>query len=62
MCMKVEVIPGYHRGKYLVEISRGVQHFRLDYEGSKSECEWMARMFRTAQNVNGGSKVKNRRK
>lgn len=26
----------------------GVQSFRLDYDGTKAECEWYGSMFRTA--------------
>ena len=33
---------------YTVQIEHGNQAFRLDYSGSREECQWMARMFRIA--------------
>ena len=33
---------------YTVEIKQGVQSFNLDYEGPKTDCAFMARMFRKA--------------
>lgn len=34
--------------KWHVHLKKGVQHFRLDYSGTKQECEWMAHMLRLA--------------
>lgn len=34
--------------KFYVHITKGHQHFRLDYDGNKEECEWMAHMLRIA--------------
>jgi hypothetical protein len=47
--MKTQVVPSYHDPKlFAVEISQGVQSFRLDYTATKEECLWMAKMFRKA--------------
>jgi hypothetical protein len=47
--MKVKVISSPHSSKeFTVELNQGAQYFRLDYTGNKTECQWMAKMFRTA--------------
>ena len=37
-----------NRGRYYVQITHGPQSFRLDYGGTKGECDWMAKMFNLA--------------
>jgi hypothetical protein len=47
--VKVEVVRSYHDPKkFTVRISQGVQSFRLDYTETKTQCQWMAKMFRKA--------------
>ena len=47
--MKVEVVRSYHDPKkFTVRISQGVQSFRLDYTETRTQCQWMAKMFRKA--------------
>lgn len=47
--MKVTVVKSYHDSKqYTIEIQQKHQYFRLDYEASRRDCIWMARMFRLA--------------
>jgi hypothetical protein len=45
--MKVTVVPSRVVG-HTVELRQGVQSFLLDYEGTKADCLWYARMFRKA--------------
>jgi hypothetical protein len=53
--MKVEVVVSYHDRKfYTVELTQGVQHFRLDYTATREECEWYAEQFRVALQAAGG--------
>lgn len=33
---------------YTVSIKEGVQSFRLDYQGTFGECQWLEKMFRKA--------------
>jgi len=46
--MKATVKKTGKRGEWKVEIQQGHQYFTLDYFAPKKECEWMAKMFRTA--------------
>ena len=48
--MIVRAIPEFDGAKdYKVIIKQGHQQFTLDYHGaSKSECQWLAKMFRRA--------------
>lgn len=45
--MKFKVIKNWFE-QYTVQVTHGHQSFRLDYQGSKKECLWYARMFRLA--------------
>lgn len=45
-----------NRGKSNVEIRQGNQAFRLDYHATRSECEWMARMFNEAVERHNGQR------
>ena len=46
--MKVTVVPAYVGQKHTVKLTQGVQSFHLDYQGTKTDCLWYAKMFRTA--------------
>jgi hypothetical protein len=47
--MRVRVVRSYHDPKqFTVQISQGVRSFRLDYTETKTQCQWMAKMFRRA--------------
>jgi hypothetical protein len=47
--MKVKVVRSHHdKEEWAVEVSEGVQHFRLDYSSTKADCKWMAKMFMNA--------------
>ncbi len=57
--MKVSVVPSYRSAKeFTVEIQQGAQYFRVDYTGSKEECKWYAKMFRTALKKHDAESVK----
>jgi hypothetical protein len=46
--MQVTVIAANKNKKYTVLLKQGVQSFRLDYQGTKRDCLWYAKMFRKA--------------
>lgn len=57
--MKAKVIPSHRNTKeFTVELQQGSQYFRLDYTGNKAECQWMAKMFRTALKKHSAEFVK----
>lgn len=49
--MKIEVYRLPDKGTYKVKFSQGVQHFILDYEGSRQECGWMKTQLQKAFNA-----------
>jgi hypothetical protein len=57
--MKVSVVTSPKNSKeYTVELQQGAQYFRLDYTGTKDECKWYAKMFRTALKKHDAEYVK----
>lgn len=58
--MKVWVAP--YGEAYTVRFSQGNQGFRLDYNATKTECMWMARMLRKAIRFHDKEVIKKLRK
>jgi hypothetical protein len=47
--MKITVEPSEWRGSdYIIRLTQGHQSFNLDYNGTKEDCLWYAKMFRIA--------------
>jgi hypothetical protein len=56
--MIVRVVPSYEDTEmFTVQITQGVQSFRLDYTETKKQCQWMAKMFRKALKAHDEAKA-----
>ena len=59
--MKVRVIR-WGKFSYRVEVVQGVQSFRINYDGTRDDCRWMARMFRKALKAHDAEQKKQTRR